>query len=161
MWSNVSITSTRHGVDGLFAQTQCVSSTTSPLRHEDVMTWKRFPHYCPFVRGIHWLSVESPYKWASNVELWCFSLDWTIVLMMYIYIYIWHKAFSLWDDEPVNKKTEYWFADPLRRVFLLFSMAKRNKCTLRNLISVKLWYSWISTVVTDGLVMVIWHQDTS
>ena len=23
-------------------------------RHDDAMTWKYFPHYCPFVRGIHW-----------------------------------------------------------------------------------------------------------
>ena len=34
-----------------------------------VFWWKLFPQYCPFVRGIHWIS---PHKGSSNVEL--FSL---------------------------------------------------------------------------------------
>ena len=33
--------------------------------HDDVTTWKNFPHYWPFVGGIQW----SPR--ASNVEHWC------------------------------------------------------------------------------------------
>ena len=31
-------------------------------QHDDVMAWKRFPHYGPFVRGIHRLSVDSSHK---------------------------------------------------------------------------------------------------
>ena len=34
----------------------------------NVMTWKRFPHYWPFLRGI----LRSPSQGASNAELWCF-----------------------------------------------------------------------------------------
>ena len=37
--------------------------------HDDVIKWKHFPHYWPFVRGIHqWIT---PTK-ASDVELWYF-----------------------------------------------------------------------------------------
>ena len=30
--------------------------------HDDAMTWKHFPRYWPFVRGIHWSPVNSPHK---------------------------------------------------------------------------------------------------
>ena len=38
---------------------------------DDVMTGKRFPHYWPFVRGIHQSPVDSPHKGPSNAQLWC------------------------------------------------------------------------------------------
>ena len=31
-------------------------------KHYDVMKWKYFPRYCPFVRGIHRSPVNSPHK---------------------------------------------------------------------------------------------------
>ena len=30
--------------------------------HDDVIKWKRFPRYWPFVQGIHWSPVNSPHK---------------------------------------------------------------------------------------------------
>ena len=37
--------------------------------HDDVIKWKHFPRYWPFVRGIHrWI----PHTKASDAELWCF-----------------------------------------------------------------------------------------
>ena len=30
--------------------------------HDDVIKWKHFPSYWPFVRGIHWSIVNSPHK---------------------------------------------------------------------------------------------------
>ena len=39
--------------------------------HDDVIKWKHFPHYWPFVRGIH-RSPWIPRTQASDVELWCF-----------------------------------------------------------------------------------------
>ena len=30
--------------------------------HDDVIKWKHFPHYWPFVSRIHWWSVDSPHK---------------------------------------------------------------------------------------------------
>ena len=32
------------------------------IHHDDVITWKHFPRYWPFVRGIHWWPVHSPHK---------------------------------------------------------------------------------------------------
>ena len=32
------------------------------LEHDDVIKWKHFPHYWPFVRGIHRSPVNSPHK---------------------------------------------------------------------------------------------------
>ena len=32
------------------------------MAHDDVMKWKHFPRYWPFVRGIHWSPVNSPHK---------------------------------------------------------------------------------------------------
>ena len=31
-------------------------------KHDDVIKWKHFPRYWPFVRGIHRSPVNSPYK---------------------------------------------------------------------------------------------------
>ena len=47
--------------------------STSCLRmyHDDVIKWKHFPRYWPFVRGIHrsrWI----PRTKVSDAELWCF-----------------------------------------------------------------------------------------
>ena len=39
--------------------------------HDDVIKWKHFPCYWPFVRGIHRSPVNSHTK-ASDAELWCF-----------------------------------------------------------------------------------------
>ena len=30
--------------------------------HDDIIKWKHFPRYWPFVRGIHWSTVDSPHK---------------------------------------------------------------------------------------------------
>ena len=32
------------------------------IRHDDVIKWKHFPRYWPFVRGIHLSTVNSPHK---------------------------------------------------------------------------------------------------
>ena len=36
--------------------------STDKISHYDVITWKRFSHYCPFVRGILRSPVDSPHK---------------------------------------------------------------------------------------------------
>ena len=40
--------------------------------HDDVIKWKPFPRYWPFVRGIHRSPVNSLHK-GQDAELWCFS----------------------------------------------------------------------------------------
>ena len=51
------------------------SLAAMPLLHDDVIKWKHFPHYWPFVRGIHQSPVNSPHKgqWrrASMFSLIC------------------------------------------------------------------------------------------
>ena len=39
-----------------------ISWHVSALDHDDVIKWKHFPRYWPFVRGIHRSPVNSPYK---------------------------------------------------------------------------------------------------
>ena len=46
-------------------------------QHDDVIKWKHFPHYWPFVRGIHWSPVDSPYKGQ-----WCGALMVSLILCM-------------------------------------------------------------------------------
>ena len=52
----------------------------SPPEHDDVIKWKLFPRYWPFVRGIHrsrWI----PRTKASDAGLWCFlwsAPGWTV-----------------------------------------------------------------------------------
>ena len=43
--------------------------------HDDVIKWKHFPHYWPFVRGIHRFPVNSPHKGQWRGAL-MFSLIW-------------------------------------------------------------------------------------
>ena len=40
--------------------------------HEDIIRWKHFPCYWPFVRGIHWSLVDSTYK-GQGGGAWMFS----------------------------------------------------------------------------------------
>ena len=59
----------RHYVIARISNTgNCISD------HNDVITWKHFPRYWPFVRGIHRWPV--PTRRASSAEL-CFFLWWT------------------------------------------------------------------------------------
>ena len=41
----------------------------SQLTHDDVIKWKHFPLYCPFVKGIHRSPVDSP----PRPEAWSFD----------------------------------------------------------------------------------------
>ena len=100
--------------------------------HDDVIKWKHFPRYWPFVRGIHRSPVNSPQK-ASGVELWFFSLicAWIVNRALELCKQWWGMRFetpsrSLWrhcgaisqnqqDDwlpltwlEPRHQQTWYW-----------------------------------------------------
>ena len=54
-----------------FNFTKFLRNPITPPHDDDVIRWKHFPHYWPFVRGIHWSPVDSLTK-ASDAELWCF-----------------------------------------------------------------------------------------
>ena len=42
--------------------------------HDDIVKWKHFPSYRPFVRGIHWSLVNSPHK-----DQWCRALTFSLI----------------------------------------------------------------------------------
>ena len=46
----------------LSSYTFCFLYCTSSCLHDDVIKWKHFPRYWPFVRGIHRSPVNSPHK---------------------------------------------------------------------------------------------------
>ena len=51
--------------------TQVITRTSVDLSwHDDVIKWRQFPRYWPFVRGIHRSPVNSHTN-ASDAELWC------------------------------------------------------------------------------------------
>ena len=80
--------------------------------HDDVIKWKHFPRYWPFVRGIHWSPVNSPDKgqwrgalmlslicasinvWANNREAihWrCHRAHYYVTVMYYVILTkFWH-----------------------------------------------------------------------
>ena len=51
------------------------------INYDDVIKWKHFTRYWPFVRGIHRSPVNSLTQSPSDAELWCFlwsAPEWTI-----------------------------------------------------------------------------------
>ena len=59
------------------------------LRHDDVIKWKHFPRYWPFVRGIHRWPVNSPHKgqWRGGL----------IFSLIYAWINGWMGRLVIWD----------------------------------------------------------------
>ena len=61
--------------DNVYFHDSWLSTHVGPVRHDDVIKWKHFPRYWPFVRGIHRSLVNSPHKgqWhgAVMVSLIC------------------------------------------------------------------------------------------
>ena len=47
----------------------------SSRKHDDVIKWKQFPHYWPFVRGIHRSPVNSPHKGQWRGALICTRIN--------------------------------------------------------------------------------------
>ena len=52
--------------------------TNNTYDHDDVIKWKHFPRYWPFVRGIHRSSLNSPHKGQWRGAL-IFSLIWASI----------------------------------------------------------------------------------
>ena len=83
-----------------------VSSTCFPLdtlaaisrtSHDDVMKWKLFLHYWPFVWGIHWSPVNSPHKepvMQTLIFLWCGSAQ--AVKQTVYWLVIWDHMTFMW-----------------------------------------------------------------
>ena len=65
-------------LNGLNWGWHCVDSqrsyTTTPDHYDDVINWKHFPRYWPFVRGIRRFPVNSPHKGQ-----WCGALMFSLI----------------------------------------------------------------------------------
>ena len=57
----------------------CMQHCLMMEKHDDVMKWKHFPRYWPFVRGIHGSPMNSPHKgqwhWALMFPLICARIN--------------------------------------------------------------------------------------
>ena len=90
-------------VDCCIASSLGLSKLNKP--HDDVIKWKHFPHYWPFVRGIHRSPVNSPHKgqWggalmffylrlnkrlSKQLWAWCFQSPWCSLWRHYNVYYI-------------------------------------------------------------------------
>ena len=74
-----------------------------PPSHDNVVKWKHYPRYWPFVRGIHLSPVDSPHKgqWrgpliSSLIYVWtngCANKQWFWCIYSCIYIFFWWHIF--------------------------------------------------------------------
>ena len=67
LWREISKEHSHTSMQSLKFSKKNINVYCSPLH--DVIKWKHFPHYWPFVRGIHWSPVNSPHKGQ-----WCRAL---------------------------------------------------------------------------------------
>ena len=67
---------------------------TRPLAaiYDDVITWKRFPRFWPFVRGIHLSHAEFPQKRPSSEAL--------MFPLMLVYRHCWTNSWCQWFERP-------------------------------------------------------------
>ena len=113
------------------------------LHHDDVIKWKHFPHYWPFVKGIHEWLVDSPPKgqwcgalafslicastnaWANNwdaSDLKCHLAHYNVtVMMMHIFTNITLMLRGCWDISNQGQ-LDYLFKR-------LFSSQQRKRCS--------------------------------
>ena len=92
----------------------------------DVIKWKHFPCYCPFVRGIHRSPVNSPHK-GQRREALVFSGDLRrrrthfdvtvmylleprprVAMMPIFFCYWWHWRLSLWQSPVCHQWRQTW-----------------------------------------------------
>ena len=69
------------GMDSLVLELPCMLTAMEhhaykPWFHDDVIKWKRFPRYWPFVRGIHRSPVNSPHKGQWRGTLFSLICAW-------------------------------------------------------------------------------------
>ena len=73
------------------------NSSQNTRTHDDVIKWKHFPRYWPFVRGIHRSLVNSPHKWPVT---WSFDV-----------------FFDLRLNKRLSKQSWGWWFETLSRPF--------------------------------------------
>ena len=64
--------------------------------HDDVIKWKHFPRYLPFVRGVHRSLVNSPYFETPSHPFWCHcngQLNGQFCLFPFMFAFFWIGLF--------------------------------------------------------------------
>ena len=123
--------------------------------HDDVIKWKHFPHYWPFVRGIHRSLVNSPRKgqwrgalmlsficvwingWVNNHkagDLRCYRAHYDVTVM--------YHSSSLIKYSKKYLGIFMWHAS----FWVLYSRKSRQKCHMTTLLSLLAWikYEYLS-----------------
>ena len=106
---------------------------TCILQHDDVIKWKHFPRYWPFVRGVHWSPVNSPHKG-----------QWRGALMF--------SLICAWMNGWVNNRE----AGDLRRRRGHYDVGVMIRCLLRY------WNVLLGVAACDENLLrlkIIWHQN--
>ena len=104
--------------------------------HEDVINWKHFPCYWPFMRGIHWSPVNSPHKgqWrgalmfslicALNKRLSKQSWSWWFETLSHSLWRLCNGTLYLWIDMRMSK-----YRLQMMRNKYDFILSQRMNCT--------------------------------
>ena len=116
----------------LLNKSECQMPSRMPS-HEDVIKRKHFPHYWPFVRGIHRSSVNSPHRgqwhgasmfslirawtrgWVNNRDTGDLRrhrahYDVTVMLVLLLNMLTWH-ARIIRPIQPYSSKLTHWYCD--------------------------------------------------
>ena len=80
------------------AGTVCMRKPNLVVTHDDVIKWKHFPRYWPFVRGIHRSPVNSPHKG-----------QWRDIRCFFFHLRLNKRLSKLWWD--------WWFETPSRSLW--------------------------------------------
>ena len=126
------------------------------LYHDDVMKWKHFPRYWPFVRGIH-RSAWIPLTKASDAELCCFfNLPW---------IYCWvnnSEAGDLRRNRDHHGGTFMCMAPCLMRDIthrnLHLKMCVDYNCTRYTIFTIKLLHVQLKSIPGAWYIVLCQHQ---
>ena len=107
-------------------------------KHDDVIKWKRFPRYWPFVRGIHRSPVNSPHKGR-----WRWAL-------MFCSNYAWNKLLS-------KQSLCWWFKTPSGSLWRQCNLwCKHDQST-----KVHTCYSVLALIWQLRLYQIWWHHMAS
>ena len=127
--------------------------------HDDVIKWKHFPRYWPFVRGIHWSPVNSPHngQWrgALMLSLICARInDWVnngeagdlrrtcahydVIVMILTTVTVISYSCKTWISIQINQWIAYWTNSSALNWKWLWhcSSVYMNRCKLFKIIQV-------------------------
>ena len=80
--------------------------------HDDVIKWKHFPRFCPFVRGIHWSSVNSHHK-----DQWRLSID--VFFDEHLNKRLSKQSWRRWFETPSRSLWRHYFVSLLMQLYCL------------------------------------------